>query len=77
MDHKNLTYFMTTKILTRRQARWSELLRNYHFTIEHCKGKENERADALSRQPDHEEGIKKPEPALLKFNKEGHLEYNL
>lgn len=75
-DHKNLTYFTTTKILTRRQARWSELLGNYWFTIEHCKGKENERADALSRRPDHEEGIKKPEPALLKLNKEGHLEYN-
>ncbi|EED18391.1 retrotransposon polyprotein, putative [Talaromyces stipitatus ATCC 10500] len=76
MDYKNLTYFTTTKVLTRRQARWSELLGNYWFTIEHCKGKENERADALSRRPDHEEGIKKPEPALLRLNKEGHLEYN-
>ncbi|KAE8553813.1 hypothetical protein EYB25_002351 [Talaromyces marneffei] len=75
-DHKNLTYFTTTKVLTRRQARWSELLGNYWFTIEHCKGKDNERADALSRRPDHEEGIKKPEPALLRMNKEGHLEYN-
>src|SRR6476469_156677 len=49
---------------------------NYWFTIEHCKGKENERADALSRQPDHKEGIKRPEPALLQLNKEGNLEYN-
>lgn len=28
-DHKNLTYFTTTKVLTRRQSRWSELLGNY------------------------------------------------
>jgi len=26
MDHKNLEYFLTTKVLTRRQARWSEYL---------------------------------------------------
>jgi hypothetical protein len=25
-DHKNLEYFMTTKLLNRRQARWSEFL---------------------------------------------------
>jgi hypothetical protein len=75
-DHKNLTYFQTTKVLTRRQARWSEILSQYWFTIEHCKGKDNERADALSRRPDHEEGVRKPEPALLRQNKEGNLEYN-
>lgn len=74
-DHKNLTYFTTTKVLTRRQARWSELHGNYHFTIEHCKGKDNERADTLSRRPDHEEGIKKLEPALLRINNKGDLEY--
>ena len=76
-DHKNLTYFTTTKALTRRQARWSEKLGNYWFTIEHCKGKDNERADALSRQPDHKEGIKTPKSALLHKNKEGYLKYNL
>ena len=26
MDHKNLEYFSTTKVLTQRQARWSEYL---------------------------------------------------
>ena len=29
-DHKNLEYFATTKILTRRQARWSEYLSQFN-----------------------------------------------
>ena len=32
-DHHNLTYFTTTKELTRCQARWSETLANYNFAI--------------------------------------------
>jgi hypothetical protein len=32
-DHKALEYFMTTKNLSARQARWAELLSRYHFTI--------------------------------------------
>ncbi|KAI9035401.1 uncharacterized protein KD926_003523 [Aspergillus affinis] len=48
-DYKNLTFFTTTKELTRRQARWSEKLSQFNFRIEHCKGTENGQADALSR----------------------------
>ena len=48
-DHKNLTFFTTTKELTRRQARWAEILSQYDFKIVHCKGNENGQADALSR----------------------------
>lgn len=32
-DHKNLTYFTTTKQLTQRQVQWSELLGQYKFEI--------------------------------------------
>jgi hypothetical protein len=32
-DHKALEYFMTTKQLTSRQARWAELLADYHIII--------------------------------------------
>lgn len=32
-DHKSLEYFMTTKRLTRRQARWAEFLADYNFVI--------------------------------------------
>src|SRR5947199_9909257 len=49
-DHKNLIYFTTTKVLNRRQVRWSETLVTYNFAIRYRKGSENARADALSRQ---------------------------
>ena len=32
-DHKNLEYFSTTKLLTRRQARWSEYLSQFNLVI--------------------------------------------
>ena len=49
-DHKNLEYFMTVRKLTERQMRWSLVLSRYNFTITYLKGKDNERADALSRR---------------------------
>lgn len=51
-DHKNLTYFTTTKQLNRRQVRWAELLGQYKFKIVYTPGKDNGRADALSRRHD-------------------------
>ena len=41
---------MTTKQLTSRQARWAEILSQFFFTIMYRPGKQNERADALSRR---------------------------
>ena len=32
-DHKNLSYFTTTKKLNQRQVRWAELLISYNFQI--------------------------------------------
>ncbi|KAK5670272.1 hypothetical protein QVD99_8720 [Batrachochytrium dendrobatidis] len=52
-DHKNLEYFMTTKKLTRRQARWSLELSEYVFYLTHRPGKLNGRADSLSRRSDY------------------------
>jgi hypothetical protein len=49
-DHKNLEYFMTARKLTERQMRWSLILSKYNFTIMYIPGKENVRADALSRR---------------------------
>lgn len=49
-DHKNLEYFMTAKKLTERQMRWSLILSRYNFIISYIPGKQNERADALSRR---------------------------
>ncbi|CEL08608.1 hypothetical protein ASPCAL11756 [Aspergillus calidoustus] len=75
-DHKNLTYFTTTKELTRRQARWAELLSQYDYKIEHCKGTENGQADALSRRPDYEDKTRQPQPAILRKNDDGTLGNN-
>jgi hypothetical protein len=56
-DHKSLEYFMSTKRLTRRQARWAEFLADYHFQITYRPGRDNQKADALTRRPgDRPEG---------------------
>ncbi|KAH6563597.1 hypothetical protein BASA62_008432 [Batrachochytrium salamandrivorans] len=52
-DHKNLEYFMTTKKLTRRQARWSWNCPSTTFSLTHRPGKLNGRADSLSRREDY------------------------
>jgi hypothetical protein len=49
-DHKNLEYFMSVRKLTERQMRWSLILSRYNFTISYVPGKQNVRADALSRR---------------------------
>ena len=75
-DHKNLTYFTTTKVLTRRQGRWSELLGEYKFEIIYTPGKENGRADALSRRSDYMEGHEPQQHRILKINPNGSLSAN-
>ena len=51
-DHKNLEYFSTTKILSRRQARWSELLSQFNLVIHFRPGKLGAKPDALTRRWD-------------------------
>ena len=51
-DHKNLEYFATTKILTRRQARWSEYLSQFNMVIRFRPGKLGAKPDALTRRWD-------------------------
>ncbi|EDN03595.1 hypothetical protein HCAG_01460 [Histoplasma mississippiense (nom. inval.)] len=70
-DHANLRYFLTTKSLTGRQARWAELLSEYDFFIRYRPGRLNP-ADAPSRRPDYdiidgdEDPTKGPLPSLQK-----------
>jgi len=47
-DHKNLEYFMSAKVLNRRQARWSISLSRFNFVITYCPGSKQIRSDALS-----------------------------
>ena len=49
-DHRNLEYFMTTKLLNRRQARWSEFLSRFNFKIHYRPGKQGAKPDALTRR---------------------------
>ena len=51
-DHKNLEYFATTKILTRRQARWSETLCRFNMIIRFRPGRLGGKPDALTRRWD-------------------------
>ena len=53
MDHKNLEYFSTTKILLMRwQARWSEYLSQFNLIICFCPRRLGTKPDALTRQWD-------------------------
>ena len=49
-DHKSLEYFMSTKKLTRRQARWALFLGQFNFKVAYRPGAQNGKADALTRQ---------------------------
>jgi len=49
-DHKNLEYFSTTKILTRRQARWSEYLSQFYLVVRFRPRHFGTKPDALTRQ---------------------------
>ena len=51
-DHKNLEYFLTTKILTRQQARWSEYLSQFNLVIRFRPGHLGTKPDTLTRRWD-------------------------
>src|SRR6266481_6257450 len=51
-DHRNLQYFSTTKILMRRQARWSEYLSRFNLVIRFHPRKLGTKPNALTRQWD-------------------------
>ena len=70
-DHKNLEYFMTKKLLNRRQARWSEFLTHFDYETVYRPGKSNGKADALTRRPGDlpeggDERLKNMEQVVLK-----------
>ena len=50
MNHKNLEYFFTTKVLTWRQAWWSEYLSQFNLVIRFHPGHFGTKPDALTRQ---------------------------
>ena len=74
-DHKNLTSFLTTKELNQRQIRWAEMLAEYHFEIEHVKGSDNAKTDALSRKEELQKN-NKVSGALFKESSNKKIRYN-
>jgi hypothetical protein len=64
-DHQNLTYFKQPRKLNCRQARWLSELANYHFTLHYVPGKQNTKADALSRRHDLDMGERDNENEIL------------
>ena len=67
-DHKNLEYFASTKVLSRRQARWAEFLSEFWFNVVYRPGHLNTKADVLSRRRDYadEEGGEPTPKSLFK-----------
>ncbi|MBW0525190.1 hypothetical protein O181_064905 [Austropuccinia psidii MF-1] len=51
-DHSSLQYFMSSKVLTRRQAHWAEFLSEFHLTITYCPGRLATLPDTLSCRDD-------------------------
>jgi hypothetical protein len=52
IDHKSLKYFMITKKLNRRQARWAKFLAEFDFKIAYQSRKKNDKADSFTRRFD-------------------------
>jgi hypothetical protein len=70
-DHRNLEYFMSKKLLNRRQARWAQFLSRFDYEIVYRPGKSNDKADALTRRPGDlpeggDERLKTMEQVVLK-----------
>jgi len=49
-DHKNLEYFMSARILNRRQVHWNMSLSCFNFIITYCPSKQQGLSDTLSRR---------------------------
>jgi hypothetical protein len=58
-DHKNLQYFTTTKLLSHRQARWSEYLSRFKFVIVYRPGNQGQKPDALTRRTQDAQALDK------------------
>ena len=56
MDHANLQYWKEPHKIPRRITREVMELEEYNFKLVHIKGRENGRADALSRWPSYDQG---------------------
>src|ERR1700677_3712081 len=83
-DHKNLQYFLTSKKLNRRQARWCLFRSRFVFLMTYRKGALSMKVDLLSRRSDHDWGendneniiLLKPEYFFIAALSQGHVLIN-
>ncbi len=76
IDHKNLLYFTITKVLNRRQIRWSKKLSSYNFQIQYWKKSENSKINVLSRRADHMTDRSQVNQTILQENSDNLIVYN-
>ncbi len=75
-DHKNLLYFTITKVLNRRQIKWSKKLSLYNFQIQYQKESENSKINVLSRRADHMTDRSQVNQTILQQNQNDFIIYN-
>ncbi len=75
-DHKNLLYFMITKVLNWRQIKWLKKLSSYNFQIQYWKRSENLKINVLSRRADHMTGKSQVNQTILQQNQNNSIVYN-
>ncbi len=75
-DHKNLLYFTITKVLNRKQIRWSKKLSSYNFNIQYWKEFENLKIDVLSRRANHMTDRSQIIQTILQQNQNDFIVYN-
>jgi len=75
IDHKNLKYFNTTKLLNWRQVHKAEILSQFNFKIVYRPGEKNGRADAISRRVDPKlEGEGEKQDLTIRMFKPEHFQ---
>ncbi len=75
-NHKNLLYFMITKVLNWRQIKWSKKLLSYNFQIQYWKKSENLKIDVLSRKANHMTDRSQVNQTILQENSDDSIIYN-
>ncbi len=75
-DHKNMLYFMITKVLNQKQIRWLKKLSLYNFQIQYWKKSENSKINVLSRRADHMTDRSQINQTILQENSNDSIVYN-
>ncbi|KAJ1215462.1 hypothetical protein NDU88_003071 [Pleurodeles waltl] len=71
-DYRNLQFMSSARLLTPRQLRWMLFFAEFDFVVTFRPGKDNRKADALSRQESTTVPAVQPSTAIIAPNKGGH-----